>query len=883
MPFPPSPGAAGGGSGWGQSVRTTCPYCGTGCGVIAEPGPEGWSVRGDPDHPANHGRLCSKGTALAETLGLETRLLAPMVDGRRVDWPHAIAEVAGRIRSVIDLHGPDAFAFYLSGQLLTEDYYAANKLAKGFLGTANVDTNSRLCMASTVAGHRRAFGSDTVPGAYEDLEQADLVVLVGSNLAWCHPVLFQRLKAAKVARGTRVVVVDPRRTDTCDIADLHLPLAPGSDVALFNALLAHCEAAEALDHAFITGHTSSFGEALAAARATDPAICQLPATDLSLFFQWFAATEKTVTVFSQGVNQASTGTDKVNAIINVHLATGRIGRPGMGPFSVTGQPNAMGGREVGGLANQLAAHMGFDEASIARVRRFWKAPRMARREGLKALDLFRAMDTGKIKAVWIMATNPAVSLPETDLVRRALERCPVVIASDCVADTDTMRLAHIRLPALAWGEKDGTVTNSERTISRQRRFLPMPGEARADWWQVAQVARALGHGAAFAWNGPAEIYAEHAALSRFENGGNRDFRLEEATDYDALAPFQWGGKRLFGDGRFFTPDGRARLVAVHHRAPVASPTSQFPLRLNTGRYRDQWHTMTRTGLSPRLSGHRPEPLLDMHPLDAAAQGVKSGTLVRVVGPGGAYMARLSLTEDQRRGEVFLPMHWNDRFATQAVIGRLIPGHIDPHSGQPESKHAVVRVEPFTPAWGGLLVCERPPALPVPWWVKRQAKGARVTELAGENADDRQALVDTLDSAFGPGKLEVQDPRLGTARYAWMVGSRLVAVLFLSTTRPETAADWLAGLIGHELSSPSDRAAVLAGRPANGAADAGRVVCACFSVGVNTLVDAIAARRLTSVEEIGQALRAGTGCGSCIPELKALLAQSQGRMLAASAS
>lgn len=850
------------------TTRTTCPYCGTGCGIIAEAGPNGVSVRGDPDHPANFGRLCSKGAALAETLGHKTRLKSPMVDGRAVDWDHAIAEVAGRIRSVVELHGPDAFAFYLSGQLLTEDYYAANKLAKGFLGTANVDTNSRLCMASTVAGHRRAFGSDTVPGAYEDLELADLVVLVGSNLAWCHPVLFQRLKKAREERGTRVVVIDPRRTESCDIADLHLALAPGSDVALFNGLLAHCEAAGVLDHDFIADHTEGFAETLAAAREADLAATGLNPVDLGRFFHWFATTPKVVTMFSQGVNQSSSGTDKVNAILNVHLATGRIGQPGSGPFSVTGQPNAMGGREVGGLANQLAAHMGFDNVSVDRVGRFWQAPRMAVREGLKAVDLFRAVDGGRIKALWIMATNPAVSLPEADLVRRALARCPVVIVSDCVANTDTMAYAHIKLPALAWGEKDGTVTNSERTISRQRPFAPPPPEARADWWQVAEIARALGHGAAFGWRGPADIYAEHAALSRFENDGDRDFRLDDVSDYESLQPFQWGGKRLFADGRFFTPDRRARLVPVRHRPPVEALSLRYPLRLNTGRTRDQWHTMTRTGLSPRLSGHRPTPLLDIHPDDAGA--LRDGGLARISSRLGAYVARVRVTTEQRPGEVFLPMHWNDAFAAQAVIGRLLPGHVDPVSGQPESKHVPVRVEPWNAAWNGVLVAEDPPVPDAPWWVRRQGDGGQMVEMAGDAADQQEVLVGALDRTFGAERLEVLDPRRGTTRIAWTRDGHLLAALYLAPNRPELAENWLAAQIGHALAGPADRAAILAGRAASGAVDGGRIICACFSVGINTLAAAIRDQRLTSVAEIGAALKAGTGCGSCVPELKALL-------------
>ncbi|WP_142850438.1 nitrate reductase [Telmatospirillum sp. J64-1] len=857
-------------------VRTTCPYCGTGCGVIAERREEDWTVRGDPDHPANHGRLCSKGTALADTLALDTRLLHPMVDGRRVDWPHAIRETASRIRSVIDRHGPDSFAFYLSGQLLTEDYYAANKLAKGFLGTANVDTNSRLCMASTVAGHRRAFGSDTVPGCYEDLELADLVVLVGSNLAWCHPVLFQRLKAAREERGTRVVVIDPRRTDSCDIADLHLPLAPGSDVALFNGLLVHCEQAGVLDADFLAEHTNGFGESLNAARADAAQVAQatgLDENDIARFYALFASTDKVVTVFSQGVNQSSAGTDKVNSILNIHLATGRIGRPGMGPFSVTGQPNAMGGREVGGLANQLAAHMGFDPESVDRVRRFWNAPNMATREGLKAIDLFRAMDEGKVKAVWIMGTNPAVSLPESELVRRALAKCPVVIVSDCVAENDTLRFAHIKLPALAWGEKDGMVTNSDRTVSRQRPFLPAPGEARADWWALAEVARALGHGAAFDWSGPEAVFREYASLTAFENDGSRDLDLgpTAAMDYDALVPFQWGRKRMFGDGRFYHPDRRAKLVPVRFRPPRDKVDDVYPLRLNTGRYRDQWHTMTRTGLSARLAGHRSEPLLDIHPADAERAGLRDGRLARITSRLGECIIRVRVTGDQPEGQVFLPIHWNDSFAARAVVGRLVAAHPDPVSGQPELKHMPVAATPFATSWAGVLICRDLPELgDIPWWSRHASAGSQVVELAGNSADQVKSLLADLDGIEGLTRLEVEDKGRRLGRYAWLKGDSLVAALYVEPDRPGLARSWVAGQIASSLDAPAARAALLAGQAPTGQADQGRIVCACFSVGLNTIEGAIRDQRLTSAAEIGAALQAGTGCGSCIPELKALL-------------
>ena len=459
-----------------EPIRTTCPYCGVGCGVIATPKPDGGvAVAGDPDHPANFGRLCSKGSALGETMSLEGRLLQPVIGGRAASWDESLDLIASRFSSATRSTA-DSVAFYVSGQLLTEDYYVANKLMKGFIGSANIDTNSRLCMSSSVAGHKRAFGADIVPGIYEDLELADLVVLVGSNLAWCHPVLFQRLLAAKEKRGTRIVVIDPRATPTAEAANLHLPLAPGSDVALFNGLLKHLEANSAVDTGYVERHTSGFAEALSCAKAStiEEVVRQ---TDLSVkallaFYDLVLRHERTVTVYSQGVNQSSAGTDKVNAIINCHLATGRIGRPGMGPFSVTGQPNAMGGREVGGLANMLAAHMELDNAGHRDlVQRYWKAPRIAAKPGLQAVDLFRAVGEGRIKALWIMATNPVDSMPQANDVRSALQRCPFVVVSDITAETDTAACADVLLPSLGWGEKDGTVTNSERRISASVRFF----------------------------------------------------------------------------------------------------------------------------------------------------------------------------------------------------------------------------------------------------------------------------------------------------------------------------------------------------------------------------------------------------------------------------
>ena len=519
-------------------TKTTCPYCGVGCGVLATPdGKGGAAIAGDPDHPANFGRLCSKGSALGETLGLEGRLLHPMIrcskgQLERVAWPDALDHVANRLQHIIAKHGPDAVAFYLSGQLLTEDYYVANKLMKGFIGTANVDTNSRLCMASSVAGHRRAFGSDTVPGLYEDLDQADLLVLVGSNAAWCHPVLFQRMLKNKQERGARIVVIDPRRTSTSEDADLFLGLKPGTDTALFCGLLVHLADHGVLDRDFIGRHTSGFDDALARARSIAGSVAAtafatgLSEQDVAAFFSLFRTTPRVVTAYSQGVNQSAQGTDKVNAIINCHLATGRIGNEGAGPFSLTGQPNAMGGREVGGLANQLAAHMTFSPQDVDRVRRFWKAPRMALHEGHKAVQMFEAIGRGEIKALWVMGTNPAVSLPDADAVRKALGKLELFVVSENVLSNDTVNSgAHVLLPAHAWGEKSGTVTNSERRISRQRAFLDAPGESKPDWWILGEIAKRLGFGNAFAFQSAADVFREHALLSGFENEGKRGFDI----------------------------------------------------------------------------------------------------------------------------------------------------------------------------------------------------------------------------------------------------------------------------------------------------------------------------------------------------------------------
>ncbi|TNE64078.1 MAG: nitrate reductase [Alphaproteobacteria bacterium] len=869
------------------SVRTTCAYCGVGCGIIATETDGKVRIEGDPQHPANHGRLCSKGLALGETLGPSTRLARPTVAGTPVSWDIATQTVADRLGKIIGEHGPDAVAFYVSGQLLTEDYYVANKLMKGFIGSANIDTNSRLCMASTVAGHTRAFGADVVPGDYADLEEADLVVLVGSNLAWCHPVLFQRLKAAREKRGTKVVVIDPRRTESSDIADLHIPIMPDGDVLLFGGLLADLHENGLAPTAYTRAHVNGYADTIAAAKADAPALrAALKARGIEqeteAFYRLFAGTEKVVTVFSQGVNQAHNGTDRVNAIINCHLATGRIGRAGMGPFSVTGQPNAMGGREVGGLASMLAAHMGFADADRALVQDFWQSPTIAGSPGLRAVDMFDAIHDGRIKAVWIMATNPAVSLPNATRVRAALAKCETVIVSDCVAGTDTQAYADICLPACGWGEKDGTVTNSDRTISRQRAFRAPYAEARPDWRIIADVAAAMGFGNAFAYDGPADIFREHAALSGFRNAGGRAFDLGGhaaigPTAYESLQPGQWPrradgstNKRLFADGHFFTGDHKAVMVPVRHRPSPTVPGRRYPMLLNTGRYRDQWHTMTRTGLAPTLSGHRPEPLLDIHPDDARALCLQDGGFARLSSRHGQATVRLRVSDDQKPGELFLPMHWSLTHAGQALAGSLIGPEVDPHSKQPAFKTTAVRLDPAPMVWWAMLFGRTPPDLPeTDYWTRTRLKNCHLTRLAGADTGQLENLAAHLKAGEG-GWLEVWDDGAQSMRMAHLEQDRLTAALFAGPHLAGISPAWLDSLFAEPCLSADTVGTLLAGRSRTAGPDEGPIVCACFQVGRHRIEAAIRENRLATADAVGAATCAGTNCGSCVPEIKSLL-------------
>ena len=874
-----------------RQIDTSCPYCGVGCGVkVTCDANEKISVAGQAAHPANHGKLCVKGSSLHETLSHEGRLLKPQVNGETKSWDEALETVAAKFKSITAEHGPNSVAFYLSGQLLTEDYYVANKLMKGFVGTSNIDTNSRLCMASAVVAHKRAFGADAVPACYEDLEQTDVLFFVGSNAAYAHPIVFQRIVKAKKERNMKIVVIDPRRTATCDIADIHLPLRPGSDAFFYNGLLCYLADNKLLDKEFISNHCDGFDDAISAARAQTPDLetvanlCDLPIDDVEQAYRWFGENKKVVTLFSQGINQSSSGVDKGNAIINCHLATGKIGKEGAAPFSITGQPNAMGGREVGGLANQLAAHMGFNSQDIETVETFWSAPNMARTEGLKAVDMFDAIYRKEIKAVWIMGTNPVVSMPNANKVREALARCDMVVVSECIADTDTAKMANVLLPATTWGEKHGTVTNSERTISLQRPFLPHPGDALNDWQIISRFAKKMGWGKDFNYQNPRQIFAEHAALSGFKRSGSKTrgfdisgFRDISDETYNALMPTQWpvnpenldGTIRLFKDGHFFTDNGRAKLIPITARLPVnrAKPEQ---LLMNTGRIRDQWHTMTRTGKASRLLSHVSEPYVQIHPNDANRLKISNDKLIECNNLSARYIGRAKVSTDQREGEIFVPMHWNDMYTSAGRVDALVADTIDALSGQPEFKQSPVAVKRYDASCHGMLLStSSTDSLSFDYWSKITCDTGQAFYFA--TPEESVCWQSWLKNHYGQiTDWVTMDDGVGGYR-ALGFNNGYLALAFLASASSESlpSHNWLSKHLGKPVGS-SERFELLAGKPGDNENSPGAIVCACFQVGENQ-INAEIANGANTVDALGKALKCGTNCGSCIPELSGWLA------------
>ncbi len=874
-----------------EEHNTTCAYCGVGCGVVATvENDKIVSVRGNEKHPANQGRLCVKGSSLHETLGDKSRILEPRIAGKEVSWQEATQKVAHTFSQLIKDHGPGSVAFYLSGQLLTEDYYIANKLMKGFMGSGNVDTNSRLCMAAASSAHKRSFGEDTVPGCYEDLELAEVIFVVGSNPAYAHPIIFQRImKAKELNPQLKIVVIDPRRTATCESADLHLAIKPGSDAYYFNGLLMYLEQEGKLNHAYIDAYCNGFDKALATAKSqlvSVPAAANACDVDEALLiesYQLFASTQKVVTMFSMGINQSSSGVDKGSALINCHLATGAIGQKGAGPFSITGQPNAMGGREVGGLSTQLAAHMNFeDEGAIDKVSRFWAATNIAQKQGLKAVDMFDAVDKGTVKAIWIMATNPVVSMPDAEFVKAALAKCELVVVSECYENTDTVQCADVVFPASTWGEKQGMVTNSERNISLQKGLVNAPDSAKHDWEIIRDVAHAMGFSSAFDYSHTVDIFKEHAALSGFENSGDRLFDISAfsditTTEYENFTPIQWpvnskypnGLKRLFTDGTFVTKNTRAKFVPILAQLPKKR-AKKHELVMNTGRIRDQWHTMTRTARTPKLMASIQEPFIHIHPNDALKFNLQDRQLATLSNLGASYLGRANITRDQREGEIFVPIHWNDNFSKSAKASALVNAIVDPVCGQPEFKHSPVTVQPFNAVWSGVIVCVNDLVLNTDYWAKVTINTGLKYFVSGTQALPKgnaflQALLPDVDDW-----VFLSDDRQQSSRIAGFVNGKLHCFFMASTDLSET---FNGRFIEQQLNlevDPLRRYRLLAGVDSNGAEDVGEIVCACFQVGENTIKTAISRGECKTIEALGAKLKCGSNCGSCIPELKALL-------------
>ncbi len=903
-----------------KEVKTTCCYCGTGCGVIATTdGDTITAVRGDPDHPANFGRLCTKGSTLHLTmqpaLQQQARLLVPQLRASRsasraeVSWDEAAGYVASQIAETIHRHGPDSIGIYVSGQLLTEDYYVFNKLAKGLLRTNNIDTNSRLCMSSAVAGYKQTLGADAPPACYEDFDQADLIFIAGSNTAYAHPILYRRIEdARKKNPQLKVIVADPRRTDTARDADLFLAILPGTDVALFNGMLHLCLWEDKLDLDFIANHTEGFAELKATVRGYTPAFvaqtCGIREEDLVTAARWFGNARAALSLYCQGLNQSTQGTAKNAALINLHLATRQIGKPGAGPFSLTGQPNAMGGREVGGLSNLLSGHRDLaNPVHRAEVARLWGVDDVPATPGKSAIEMFDAVRNGEIKILWIACTNPAQSLPDQRLVREALQKAELVIVQEAYAGTATVAYADVLLPATSWGEKEGTVTNSERRITRVNPVLPKPGQTRHDWEIVVDIARRIealrgSSQTLFPYATPEQVWNEHRESTR---GRDLDITGLSYALLDERGAQQWpfpagaaaGRQRLYEDGIFPTTNGRAKFVNTIWQPVAEKLDPRFPFRLNTGRLRDQWHGMSRTGTVAQLFAHAPEPVVWMAAEDVQRRFLAEGDLVEVKSRRGAQILPVQVSEEMRSGQVYIPMHWGDEYLggrdAFGVNGLTLPA-FDPVSKQPELKHAAVAIRKIDLPWRFLAFgwVEQDQALLLQRWLRDQMKPfafASVTlfgrdkvgvlfRAANEQAVDVAAIqhefrLDAFDV------LRYDDARRSVSRRVRMADGKLAAV---SLAGDVAAERWLRAFLeeGHPVSELGRRLLQPSAQPPQGFRERGKIVCNCFNVAESDIQDALAgvgnADPGMRIALLQQQLKCGTNCGSCVPELKRIVAQ-----------
>jgi len=697
-----------------NTFKTTCSYCGVGCGIIVKKDRKNnLVVEGDKEHPVNRGMLCSKGMNLNYAVqDTSDRLLYPEMRWsrnhpyERVSWDTAMQRAAAVFKSIIKNHGPDSVGFYVSGQCLTEEYYVANKLVKGFLGTNNIDTNSRLCMSSAVAGYTNMLGEDAVPVSYEDIELADCFLIAGANPAWCHPILFRRIEARKQSNPeVKLILVDPRRTQSCAMADLHLQILPGTDIFLYNAIARVLIENGDVDHYFITQHTEEFEKyrdsvfLFSIEEAADK--CDVSASDIRLAASYIAASKGFLTLWAMGLNQSVIGVKKNFALISLNLITGHIGKPGSGPFSLTGQPNAMGGREVGGLATMLAAHRSIaNEQHRREVADFWGVNSISPKPGLTATQMIEALERGDLKAIWIICTNPSVSLPDAKRVEAAMKKARFVVVQEISRKSDTLQFADLILPAAGHFEKEGTMTNSERRVSHLQKVIDPPGEARPDYQILCAFAKQMGF-KGFGYTSPSEVYDEHCLLTK---GTHIDVSGLSYSRLKQEGTFQWpvptrdhnGTSRLFTDHLFYTSSGRAKFFPLDHPENTSEPLStDFPLILTTGRIRDQWHTMTKTGKVNRLRQHIDKPFLEIHPLDALIRKIKEGDVVTITNRRGTVRVCVKLTDDIKKGVVFLPMHWGKILTRdEARANNLTSDLVDPISKEPDFKFSAVEVKLF---------------------------------------------------------------------------------------------------------------------------------------------------------------------------------------------
>ena len=694
--------------------KTTCSYCGVGCGIIVKKDTKGnVNVEGDQDHPANRGMLCSKGRNLHHVVqDTSDRLLHPQMRGSRnhplekTTWENAIQRAAAVFKSIIKNHGPDAVGFYVSGQCLTEEYYLVNKLVKGFIGTNNIDTNSRLCMSSAVAGYVKTFGEDSVPISYEDIELADCFLIAGANPAWCHPILFRRIEKQKEENpNIRIIVVDPRQTASCSIADLHLQITPGTDVVLFHAIARRLLETQMVDKDFIINHTEGFEKyknqlkEISIKKAAN--ICGITVKEIKLAASYIGNAEAFISMWAMGLNQSVIGVDKNLALLNISLLTGQIGKPGAGPFSLTGQPNAMGGREVGGMSTLLAAHRNQNNPEHRKeVAKFWGVKDLPAQPGLTATQMFDALDSGKLKAIWIICTNPMVSLPDSRKMEKAMKNARFVVVQDISNRSDTTKFADLLLPAAGWLEKEGTMTNSDRRISYLQKAIEPPGAALPDVEILWRFARAMGY-AGFDYNNASEVYDEHSRLTKGTNidiSGLNYTRLKKEGSFQWPVPFQdhQGTPRLFTDKKFFTPSQKAQLNTTTHTQNQSEKISEsFPLILTTGRLRDQWHTMTKTGKVNNLLSHHNTPFLEMNPSDALERNLKNGEIAVISNQRGEVRVKIKVTKTIKFGVVFLPMHWGKILNNDFGRANNLTNNIyDPVSKEPDFKFSAVEVTSY---------------------------------------------------------------------------------------------------------------------------------------------------------------------------------------------